>query len=118
MGWLRSYVLIASLILNCEVAFGQDYTTANGMMPGCRRIVAYEASPNTSAAYDTGMCAGIIGTLFYFGSALGFCSPERANRGQALRVVVQYIDARPARMHERFQDLALEALKAAWPCNR
>jgi Rap1a immunity proteins len=33
-------------------------------------------------------------------------------------VVIKYIEARPERMHEPFADLALEALKAAWPCNR
>src|SRR4029453_4871755 len=29
---------------------------------------------------------------------------------------VQYIDARPARMHEDFRILAAEAMRAAWPC--
>jgi hypothetical protein len=33
-------------------------------------------------------------------------------------VVIKYIEARPERMHERFGDLALEALTAAWPCKR
>ncbi len=36
--------------------------------------------------------------------------------GQEVRVVVAYIDARPARMHEPFIALALEALQKAWPC--
>ena len=35
---------------------------------------------------------------------------------QTVRVVVQYIDSRPERMHEDFKKLALEAMKAAWPC--
>jgi hypothetical protein len=33
-----------------------------------------------------------------------------------VRTVVEFIDARPARMYERFTDLALEALMKTWPC--
>ena len=38
--------------------------------------------------------------------------------GQMVRVIVAYIDARPARVHEDFRLLALEALVDAWPCKR
>jgi Rap1a immunity proteins len=44
------------------------------------------------------------------------CPPKGVTSGQALRVVVTYIDAIPARMHENFKYLAVEALRAAWPC--
>jgi hypothetical protein len=37
---------------------------------------------------------------------------------QQVKVVISYIEARPARMHEPFRDLALEALRAAWPCSQ
>src|SRR5258708_9926592 len=30
--------------------------------------------------------------------------------------IIAYIEARPTRMHESFNDLALEALRTAWPC--
>jgi hypothetical protein len=42
--------------------------------------------------------------------------PDGVTTGQEVRVVIAYIDARPARMHEDFRSLALEALRAAWPC--
>jgi hypothetical protein len=45
------------------------------------------------------------------------CPPKGSDRAQSIRVVVQYIDSRPARLHENFPDLAQEALRAAWPCN-
>jgi hypothetical protein len=35
---------------------------------------------------------------------------------QKIRVVVAYIEARPNRMHENFNFLAIEALRDAWPC--
>jgi hypothetical protein len=46
----------------------------------------------------------------------GHCTPEGVTQGQILQVVIQYIDAQPARMHEDFRKLALEAMNAAWPC--
>jgi Rap1a immunity proteins len=45
-----------------------------------------------------------------------FCQPKGVTRGQARAVVIKYIEARPQRMHEDFGMLAVEALKAAWPC--
>jgi hypothetical protein len=44
--------------------------------------------------------------------------PIGANVGQALRLVVAYVDERPERMQEDFEKLALEALQQAWPCRR
>jgi hypothetical protein len=47
-----------------------------------------------------------------------FCAdePDRVTVGQEVRVVVAYIEARPARMHENFVGLAYEAVRPAWPC--
>jgi Rap1a immunity proteins len=42
--------------------------------------------------------------------------PDGVTREQAVRVVIAYIDAQPAWMHENFGVLALEALREAWPC--
>jgi hypothetical protein len=36
---------------------------------------------------------------------------------QTVKVVIAYIDARPARLHEHFATLASEALKEAFPIN-
>jgi len=113
---LRRCVLIAALILNCEVASAQeDITSANWIMPACRDYIM--DNPRLDNPYRVGLCAGIITTIVYFGrNHFGICFPWRANVGQAARVVVQYIDGRPARMHERFDELAIEALKSGWPC--
>ena len=42
--------------------------------------------------------------------------PPGVTNSQKIKVVIAYIEARPARLHESFVDLALEALRAAWPC--
>jgi hypothetical protein len=93
----------------------QDLGSANRIMLGCRSYVNDE----DHNYYLQGICAGRVATIFYFGPAhFGVCPPDGANIRQAVRVVTLYIDQRPARMHERFDDLEVEALQQAWPCRR
>jgi hypothetical protein len=44
------------------------------------------------------------------------CTPDGGTNEQIIRVIIKYIEARPARMHESFLRLALEAMVEAWPC--
>jgi hypothetical protein len=66
------------------------------------------------------MCAGSIGALLFLGDALPdnyrVCRPSGAVLHDAVRIVVSHIEAQPARGHENFNGLAMEALSAAWPC--
>jgi Rap1a immunity proteins len=95
----------------------QDIGSANAVMPGCRDAIGMNGIKNTFRSYLMATCAGIVRTIFYFGrSRLQICNPDGANVGQAIRLVVLYIDLRPARMNEQFEDLVLEALQRAWPC--
>jgi hypothetical protein len=91
--------------------FAAGSESANDLMPGCRAVVENE---NTDI-YMRGYCLGLISGVFYSVSQ-GICAPAEVTNGQLARVVVQYIDARPGRMHEGFRKFALEAMKAAWPC--
>jgi hypothetical protein len=109
---LGGIVLIAALMLSGETAFAVDRDSANYVMPGCRSSTA---DKNTDL-FLLGLCHGIISGVLYMSSLLQVCEPDGVTHGQEVRVVVQYIDARPARMHEDFRQLAFEALKAAWPC--
>jgi hypothetical protein len=80
-----------------------DIGTASAVMPGCRDAISNtERNP-----YLRGLCGGIVRAIFHLDSVLGFCVPDRATVGQAVRVVILYIDQRPARMHEHFEHLAL-----------
>jgi hypothetical protein len=67
-------------------------------------------------AFKQGDCigpmTGILDTAVRFDA---FCAPRGVTMGQVLRSVVQFIDARPVRVHERSTWLALEALTATWP---
>jgi hypothetical protein len=44
------------------------------------------------------------------------CPATGVTHDQVVRVVIAYIDARPARLNEDFMELATEAMVAAWPC--
>jgi len=112
---VRCIAIVALIISICGSASAQssDINSANNIMPGCRKGLQ-----GASIGYLEGLCQGTIQTSLYFSVQLGICAPAGVNVGQFMRVVVKYIDERPARMHEDFRALALEALRAAWPCKR
>ena len=114
-------VAVACLLIALGTArvHSQPEGSANAIMPGCEVVLT--AAPRRKGPVPTpveaGECLGevdgIVETARKFGEV---CPPHDVTSGQAVDVVVQYINARPERMHEQFSKLALEALAAAWPC--
>ena len=114
-------VAVACLLIALGTArvHSQPEGSANAIMPGC--VVDLTPAPRRRGPVPTpveaGECLGevdgIVETARKFGEV---CPPPDVTTGQAVHVVVQYINARPERMHEQFSRLALEALTAAWPC--
>ena len=49
-------------------------------------------------------------------SILGTCVPWSARLDELIKVFLRYMDEHPERGHERFSDVALSALWAAYPC--
>jgi len=89
--------------------------SANAIMPGCEGFL----SPRPQPSYLHGLCIGVVEGVSTTAQIAGrLCIPDGVIGGQAVRVVIQFINARPARMHERFSALAFEALTAAWPCKK
>ena len=86
--------------------------SANYVAAGCRDFIARRPD----SPYAQGLCAGKVEAIAVF--ATGICYPAEVTVGQMIRVVVRYIDERPARLHENFLILADEAMRAAWPCRR
>jgi hypothetical protein len=114
---LHGIVIVAALMLSGgPVSAEKDTTSANYVMRGCRGFLTDEGTH--TEPFLEGWCAGIVhAALNYLAGDNGnHCPPNGVTVGQSVRVVVRYIDARPARMHEDFKKLALEAMKAAWPC--
>jgi hypothetical protein len=115
-GIMLKYLLAAVLLCSSGPTFATEtFYTANDIMPGCR---AYAAQSDRVPAHDTfsaGMCVGTMTALSRWADV---CPPNGVTFEQAIRVIVAYIDARPARLHENFVDLAREALVAPWPCHQ
>jgi hypothetical protein len=110
------------MVFNCEVAVAEpNQTSADYIMSGCRDAASLIAFSNVreseEEAYRKGLCAGIIVGLSFMGQPQGICMPAGTTTEQATSIVVQYIDAQPARSHEDFNRLAVEALRANWPCS-
>ncbi|WP_409363412.1 Rap1a/Tai family immunity protein [Bradyrhizobium sp. AUGA SZCCT0274] len=91
-------------------ALDANYNTANTLMPGCRLALIPTASNDP---FDQGFCMGLVYGIIFNSDA---CIPTSVTRAQAVRAVVQYIDAQPARIHEGFAKLADAAITATWPC--
>jgi hypothetical protein len=96
------------LLLISGGAMGREYGTANEMMPGCRALLNHDQRN----MLRQGECIGAVAAITHIDLAV--CPPKDSNVEQAIRIVVQYIDSRPARLQENFYDLAVEALRAAW----
>ena len=93
----------------------QDTGSADYVIVGCRDGMSGE----NRQPFRQGLCGGIVQTILYFGrTSFNVCIPEGVTMGEAIRVVVAYIDQRPERMHERFETLAVEVLQQSWPCQK
>ena len=113
---LHGVVLIAALMLSGGAAVAEsDVQSGNYVMPGCRASLENKVN---SDAYRAGLCSGTILTLLNLSERLGICTPDTVTVAQLRMVVVKYINERPARMHENFMKLAIEALRTAWPCKK
>jgi Rap1a immunity proteins len=120
----------AALTLTTTIAVAQDTGSATYILPGCQDFLNLN-QPDTGRQ---GFCAGTVAGISFVGKDLrrlrpsypsesdGVTSlhcldiPEKVTLLQLVRGVIAYIEARPQRMHESFNDLALEALRTAWPC--
>ena len=85
------------------VAFAQD--RGYEVIDGCKRFVESRAPKTFTEVHKEGTCYGV-------------CLPERYSMGQAVRIVVTYMEKHPDQMHEQFAYLALLALRDAWPCKK
>jgi hypothetical protein len=126
----------AALALVTTVASAaEDTNSAGHVLPDCRDAITFENVANPARMQSAGACMGFVRGVSFMGllvsaSLRTFPIPENDWRRQWLciaepagvtnvqrvQVVVAYIEAQPARMHEDFQLLALEALRTSWPC--
>ena len=118
---LGAIAVIVALIFNCGVAVSEPTTSADYVMPGCRDAASPITFSNVGESEEEvsrmSFCAGIVIGLSFMGQSYGICVPAGTTAQQAASIVVQYIDGQPARIHEDFNRLAVEALRVNWPCS-
>jgi hypothetical protein len=104
-------LFVAGMLLWCTSASATD---GNRIYQGCVDFL----DPKVKETYLQGLCAGHVISLFELDRSLGFCVPDGAKVGQAIRVVRKYMDDNPRILNEPFVNIALAALKKDWPCRR
>src|SRR5215469_17882452 len=119
---LGAIALIVAMILDCGIAVAEpNQTSADYVMPGCRDAASLITFSSVGESQEEvsrmGFCAGIVVGLSFMGQSYGICVPAGTTAQQVTSTVVQYIDGQPARIHEDFNQFAVEALRASWPCS-
>lgn len=111
----RSLAIVLLTACLASPAAAEDYSSGNYLLVHCR--LALRGGPSTFAQ---GICLGNVSAINYVARFLPpwarSCQPVPATDGQAVRVVIAYLEVNPARLHEDFRGLTIEALREAWPC--
>jgi hypothetical protein len=116
-------IAVALLVALCGTACSQtaDFS-AGGTLPYCLtelRLMEGPGNNSTEEAFQTGYCRGLVRGLYVLSQGFKImCPPEGVTQGQSIQVIVGYINARPERMQERFELLAMDAFREAWPCSQ
>jgi hypothetical protein len=91
--------------------------TGNDIYRGCELLVHPPASPPPAGdILVQGYCAGAVTAVVATNPSV--CPPGGWITGQAVAVVLRFLDMHSDRLHESFFALALEALVRAWPCKK
>jgi hypothetical protein len=92
----------------------EDTFSANYWLPHCKEYLAAKYSAH--ALTCLGQVAALMQTGPILQPTLTFCAPVGVTAEQALRVVVQTLEAHPEKLQANFAGLAIGALRQAWPC--
>jgi hypothetical protein len=96
---------------------GAAVVTGTDIYRGCELLVHPPASPPPSRdILVQGYCAGAVSGVVL--TSPDICAPSGWITGQAVAVVLRFLDGHPQRRNESFFALALEALVHAWPCKK
>jgi Rap1a immunity proteins len=99
-----------------ETSAQKDTRTGTEMLPSCRAFLeGAEALKHATPEENlrAGFCAGyVIGMLTEETEA---CVPP-IKGNDAVRTVIEYIEAHPDQLNEPFDDLVERALITIWPC--
>ena len=99
-----------------EVA-GQELSTGNELLARCQQALGEQPGPRDTAAASG--CRALVRSVLDMAAltrSLGLCRPSEVTVIQAVRVVVNYLNAHPEELYQRDTTLTLRALRRAFPC--
>jgi hypothetical protein len=116
--------LFIMTLLIVAPAFAESTTE---MLSSCREVAEAPVKGDKIAmteTFQTGWCWGSFGVvqkIIVRADSTGrpffrICAPPESTRSQLIAVFVEYARRNPQRLHEDFFDVALEALRGAFPC--
>ena len=101
---------VVFFLIPCVAIAEDDIDSGKYVLQGCRSFI----SAGRDDYLAQGICMGAVKAIIQTHQRL--CRPKVLTTDQAIRVIIAYIDSRPARLHENFYGLAIEAMENAWPC--
>jgi hypothetical protein len=107
-----SFLIVLSTSFHSPT-FAQDQIDdeARSVTAGCHEALKQMGQPEN---FDAGMCLGILKGLHYLSKDI--CIPPATSLSQIGGVVSQYLDSHTGKIHDDFQENALDAMRSAWPC--
>lgn len=123
----KRFVSLVGVVLAClssqAEAQSTDYNSANHYLPACRAADRWNVGTPRPTFEETlvgGQCLGIVSGILGVAAKLvpefRSCPPNGSNAGQALKVVLNYLDGNPSQLHLDFRALIVMAYREAWPC--
>jgi hypothetical protein len=101
-------------------------TNGHDLLQACKDSITFPINPNAEH-FNMGFCSGMVpavGNTFAIYQVLKpeaaiVCLPEKQfTQGQAIRVVIKYLEDHPETLHEDPMKLTVMAYVDAYPCNR
>jgi hypothetical protein len=125
--WMRlSHLAVVGLVMSLSSASAETASVAD-VLPACKLFLSIMdrqgevRDADVVHLMDAGECLGAVYAMLNLSTALTeplrFCPPNDAEAEQAVRAIVAYVEKKPERAREDFMTLALEALRATWPCH-
>jgi hypothetical protein len=111
------WTVCCSFVILISTSFPASTSSQNQIDDEARSVIAgcHEALKRTGQLqFDAGACLGILKGLHYLSRDV--CIPPATSLGQIADVVSQYFDSRAGKVNDDFQEIALEAMRSAWPC--
>jgi hypothetical protein len=116
---IRTLGVCGFLLLACAaVSSDEDYTSGNWLLGSCTITVKGMDDKNHSQdvyeSYRDGWCRGIVAGVS--DASPKVCPDANVIHGQAVRVVLKYLQDHPEELHVNGSALAEKALARAFPC--